>query len=41
MPPLERPAHFGRLGYHVRRGPHNLTEYDWMRYLDFAEQLWR
>lgn len=41
MPPLERPEHFGRLGYHVRRGAHNLTPYDWMRYLDFAETLWR
>lgn len=41
MPPLETPAHFGRLGYHVRRGTHNLTPYDWMRFLDFAETLWR
>ncbi|HEU4455563.1 MAG TPA: hypothetical protein VFR81_21040 [Longimicrobium sp.] len=41
MPPLEQPAHFGRLGYHVRRGTHNLTTYDWMRFLDFAETLWR
>lgn len=41
MPPLEQQAVFGRLGYHVRRGTHNLTEYDWMRYLDFAERQWR
>lgn len=41
MPPLEQPAHFGRLGYHVRRGTHNLTAYDWMRFVDFAETLWR
>lgn len=41
MPPLQTPAHFGRLGYHVRRGTHNLTPYDWMRFLDFAETLWR
>ena len=41
MPPLERPLHSGRVGYHVRRGGHNLTPYDWMRFLDFAEHLWR
>ncbi len=41
MPALEQPAIFGRLGYHVRRGTHNLTLYDWMRFLDFADHLWR
>ncbi|HEX6925783.1 MAG TPA: hypothetical protein VF167_10135 [Longimicrobiaceae bacterium] len=41
MPGLEQPVHFGRLGYHIRRGAHNLTPYDWMRFLDFAEYLWR
>lgn len=41
MPGLERPAHFGRLGYHVRRGGHNLTLYDWMRFVDFGEEVWR
>lgn len=40
MPGLEEPAHFGRLGYHVRRGGHNLTLYDWMRFVDFAEEVW-
>lgn len=40
MPALEQPGHFGRLGYHVRRGGHNLTRYDWMRFLDFAEAVW-
>lgn len=41
MPALETPGHFGRLGYHVRRGTHNLTPYDWMRFLDFAQTIWR
>lgn len=41
MPSLERPVHSGGLGYHVRRGGHNLTLYDWMRFVDFAEHLWR
>lgn len=37
MPPLEQPLVTGRRGYHVRRGTHNLTPYDWARFLDFAE----
>lgn len=40
MPPLERPLVVGRRGYHVRRGPHNLTPYDWARFVDFAETQW-
>ena len=39
MPPLERPLAVGRRGYHIRTGPHNLTPYDWERFLDFAESL--
>jgi hypothetical protein len=41
MPGLEKPLIAGRQGYHIRRGGHNLTPYDWQRYLDFADQLWR
>ena len=40
MPPLQKPLVAGRRGYHVREGVHNLTPYDWERFLDFAQSLW-
>jgi hypothetical protein len=36
MPPLDTPIHGGQIGYHVRRGAHAFSEYDWKRFLDFA-----
>ncbi len=41
MPPLDAPLVRGRVGYHVRRGIHNLTPYDWEQYMNFADRLWR
>ena len=37
MPPLDAPV-MGRIGYHVRTGGHDLSEYDWRQYLDFADK---
>ena len=37
MPGVDRPV--GRtIGYHLRTGDHDITPYDWGRYLDFADR---
>ncbi len=37
MPAVNQPA-MGAIGYHLRTGGHDLTEYDWQRYMDFADR---
>jgi hypothetical protein len=37
MPALGQPA-MGRIGYHIRPGPHDVTPYDWERYLEFTDR---
>ncbi len=37
MPDIEEPA-MGTIGYHVRQGDHDVTDYDWQRYMDFADR---
>ncbi|HVR72627.1 MAG TPA: prolyl oligopeptidase family serine peptidase [Vicinamibacteria bacterium] len=40
MPGVGQPVH-GTIGYHVRAGGHDLTDYDWRRYLAFADKHWQ
>ena len=37
MPLPDRPVGH-TIGYHLRRGAHDITAYDWARYLDFADR---
>ncbi len=37
MPGLSQPA-MGTIAYHIRPGRHDVTNYDWERYMDFAER---
>lgn len=37
MPALNEAVH-STIGYHIRTGPHNVTEYDWQQYLTFADR---
>ena len=37
MPPVDQPLKTGTIGYHLRSGEHDVTDYDWQQYLDFAD----
>ena len=37
MPPVSQPA-MGTVAYHIRPGKHAVTDYDWDRYMDFADK---
>ncbi|MHC4198465.1 MAG: glucuronyl esterase domain-containing protein [Planctomycetota bacterium] len=41
MPKPDQPLHRGNIGYHIRTGKHNLVEYDWNCYMDFADKHWK
>ena len=37
MPAVDKPVH-GTIGYHIRSGKHNVTDFDWEQYLNFADK---
>jgi hypothetical protein len=39
VPPLDQPI-MHTIGYHLRSGVHDVTEFDWKAYLDFADKHW-
>ncbi len=38
MPAAEQPIQTGMISYHLRSGRHDLSSYDWDRYMDFADK---
>lgn len=38
FPKPEQPLQEGCVGYHLRSGVHDITRYDWQRYMDFADR---
>src|SRR5690606_32481936 len=40
MPRTDTPVQEGNIAYHLRTGKHDITPYDWDRFMDFADKKW-
>jgi len=38
IPQTQKPLHTGHIGYHLRKGKHDLTVYDWKCFMDFSDK---
>lgn len=41
IPPVGTPLQTGHIGYHIRKGKHDMTSYDVLQYLNFADQYFK
>lgn len=41
LPPVNTPLQKGDVAYHLREGKHDITLYDWERYMDFADKYFK
>ena len=39
MPAVDQPRMVGKTGYHMRSGGHDVTDYDWEQYMNFADKV--
>ncbi len=41
MPAVDEPVLSGTIGYHIRTGEHDIKEYDWRQFMEFADRVFK
>ena len=41
MPAVEEPSQEGDVGYHIRKGGHDINLYDWTQFVRFADNYFK